>query len=111
MLGDGELLSACIEHKVSVSAPGLEKGMCAQRARPFFPAVFVPSLHKPSLTTTVPTVFMPYMDGQQGFTSGKMSSTSPWSGSEVEFTLAKSSPYLKVWLSMAERVLVVGGGS
>lgn len=71
----------------------------------------VPSLRKPCLATTAPTVLMPYVDGHQGFTSGKMFSTSPWSGSELGFALAKNCPYLKVWLPTAERVLVVHGGS
>lgn len=71
----------------------------------------VPSLHKPCHATSAPTVLMPYMDGHQGFTSGKMFSTGPWCRSELGFTLAKNSPYLKVWLPMAGRVLVVHGGS
>lgn len=40
---DGEeLLSACTEQKVLVSPSGLEKGMCAQKACPFFTALFPP---------------------------------------------------------------------
>lgn len=63
------------------------------------------------LDTSAPTVLMPYVDGPQGFTSGKTFSTGPSSGSELGLALAKNSLYWKVWLPMAERVLVVHGGS
>lgn len=44
-----ELLSVCTEHNVSVSAWGLEKGVCAHRACPFFPPKIVPLSAKLSL--------------------------------------------------------------
>lgn len=52
---DGEeLLSTCFEHNVSLSASGLEKGMCAERACPFFPEKIVPLSTKLALPLQLP---------------------------------------------------------